>query len=457
MKIMANLLCLFMCICFLSNTLTGCNQRINQNNTNDTSIETEPIRILIDVDFGSNIRSPQVKQSLEKYIETDEGYDSLKKTICDLGGPSEIILEYPPISGDERDAYLTSLRTEILAGKGPDVFICMTGPAYVMDLSQMIDGAVSGNWVDPVFGFPQQAMKHNLFLCLDEYIPKFRYTDWDSLTPVVMKAGKYNQKQYLLPLSFTLPVTLFKKTDVQHDYSKDLTWYDMANAGPELRAASALDSSIYFGNALMPLANTSKDELAFTEEELYSFITKKIDLEREAISDKGLPDYSEKYLSVGFTDTLDKKTFPGDEPLTMVPLYSAKGGYGATITSFAAVNANTSSPDDAAFIIDYILSEECQRSILYSYITYGRSVPTLEGLMQQENGVFDGSSSWNIPANVYDEFCDLRDNIAWAEFETILNVELQKLYKDILDNKNASVETLVHDAYMRMSMEMAES
>lgn len=77
--------------------------------------------------------------------------------------------------------------------------------------------------------------------------------------------------------------------------------------------------------------------------------------------------------------------------------------------------------------------------------------------MQQENGVFDGSSSWNIPANVYDEFCDLRDNIAWAEFETILNVELQKLYKDILDNKNASVETLVHDAYMRMSMEMAES
>lgn len=67
-------------------------------------------------------------------------------------------------------------------------------------------------------------MKRNMFLCLDEYIKEFQFADCESYAPVIMDVGKCDGKQYLLPMSYTLPMAVFKKSDVQHTYSKDMTW-----------------------------------------------------------------------------------------------------------------------------------------------------------------------------------------------------------------------------------------
>lgn len=441
--------------CFLL-TLTGCKPNGTQTKEPEVPIEESSLRVLVDLDAGSYIIQPSVKRALEKFIETDEGYNSFSSTVKALGGPG-VELEFPPAQGEQRDMYLTSLRTEIMAGKGPDVFVCVAGPAYDMNYVSTPEGLAGSGWMEPVFTFPQQAMKRNMFLCLDEYIPDFQFTDWERLTPVIMDAGKYKDKQYLLPMTYTMPITVFKKSDVQHTHSRDMTWNDMLSGSPELKAAAVLDTSIYQGSALAPLADPDKDELAFTEEELLEFMTEKVKLGQEVR--KELPDCSDCRLAVGFDDYSLDKSFSSKDALTMVPLYSRQGGYSATVTSFTAVNANTEYPSAAAFLADYLLSGECQLSSLYAYVTAYSSVPVMEGLMQQETALPGGVAGyWHLSPENYQEFCSLRDNISLVEFSTQLGVEMQKLQGDMRDHNNRkSAENLVHDAYMRMNMMLAES
>ena len=54
----------------------------------------------------------------------------------------------------------------------------------------------------------------------------------------------------------------------------------------------------------------------------------------------------------------DEENGASDE-LTLVPVFSRSGGYYAVITSFAGINVNTKRPDDAFFVVDYIMSKDC--------------------------------------------------------------------------------------------------
>ena len=301
-------------------------------------------------------------------------------------------------------------------------------------------------------------MKRNIFLSLDQYIPDFQFTKWDSLTPVVMDAGKYKEAQYLLPMTYTVPMTIFKKSDFEHIPSKDMTWDDMLQSGPELKAAASLMSTSIdrLSSALMPLSAPDKDELSFTEEELMDFMTRRFEAGQESLSNDSLPSFYDDLLSVSFNDeSVLPEGFTDDDELTLVPLYSRSGGVSAAVTSFAAVNANTQYPKAAAFLVDYLLGEECQRSTLYAYPTLRRSLPVMEGLMQKDTPL---SGEWSLSPENYDALCALRSAISRTEFATPLDLELSRLPYSIRDPKNQkSPETLIHDASMRMNMMLAES
>ena len=422
------------------------------------AVEQEPLRVFIDVDVDSNIISPTLREPLNKYEETTlkngrKLHNSFETVIKNLGGP-ELELEFPPNDASKREPYISNLRTEILAGKGPDVFVCAAGWSYRSDPD---DPAGDGDMY-PMFNFPQSAMKRNIFLSLDRYIPDFQFTKWDSLTPVVMDAGKYKEAQYLLPMTYTVPMTIFKKSDFEHTPSKDMTWDDMLQSGPELKAAASLMSTSIgrLSSALMPLSAPDKEELSFTEEERMDFMTRRFEAGQESLSNDSLPPFYDDLLSVSFNDeSVLPEGFTDDDELTLVPLYSRSGGVSAAVTSFAAVNANTQYPKAAAFLVDYLLGEECQRSTLYAYPTLRRSLPVMEGLMQKDTPL---SGEWSLSPENYDALCALRSAISRTEFATPLDLELSRLPYSIRDPKNQkSPETLIHDAYMRMNMMLAES
>lgn len=462
---------LFTAVCFLTLfvAITGCKTNETLTPEGVSSYATEenaaeetdasPLRVLIDVEYGSNVYWLQdsLSRYRTKYINGEEKPISLQTWIENMGGPPSVEIEIAPIRENERDVYLTSLRTEMMSGGGPDVFVCRGGAGFH---EKETNGKINyGEYIEsePLFKFPQQAMKRNMFLALDDYIEKAQFMEWEKLTPVVMDAGKTEKGQFLLPMTYTVATTAFRESDVEHTPSKDMKWEDMLSGGPHmpLAAIAAID---HMGNALAPFADHEHDKLAISEEEMVRYYSEKLD-NREKYKEESAVPYTGFDLKVLHEYDLSfyDEGFNKDDPIVLVPLYSRNGGYMATVTSFAGINANTKRPDDAFFVLDYLLGEECQRSILYAYMTFAQAVPTLEGLMTQDKSVSDGIEEVVIPENFYEQFCAVRDSISFVDFATPLDREFQKLYFDLLTASQESRESIIHDAYMRMNMELAES
>lgn len=171
----------------------------------------KPLRVLIDIAYTDS----EAANSLKQY-PVEKSYRSFEEALEEKGGIADVAVETLPGVGKdmtEREARLTNLRTEIMAGAGPDVYICPTQNDY------------------QVFPYPRQAIEQELFLALDDYLPKAQFTDMGAFLPVLAEAGQYEGKQYLLPLAFTLPVTLFRESEVQHELSDAMTWEDMLQGG----------------------------------------------------------------------------------------------------------------------------------------------------------------------------------------------------------------------------------
>ena len=129
---------LFTAMCFLTSfvAITGCKTNENLTQESVSSYVSEenaaeekdasPLRVLIDVEYGSNVY--WLQDSLanydKEYIHGEWEGISLQDKMGDMGGPSDIEIEIVPIRENERDIYLTSLRTEMMSGGGPDVFVC---------------------------------------------------------------------------------------------------------------------------------------------------------------------------------------------------------------------------------------------------------------------------------------------------------------------------------------------
>ena len=127
------------------------------------------------------------------------------------GGLSNVVIDYLPKSGPERESKLDRLRVEIMAGSGPDVFIMNCSTWGIDSEYTPVE--------EPLILYPEMSMESGLFLPLDEYIENnTRFTDWDKLTQPVLAAGRHERDgQVIVPLAYTLPVLVYKKPDVDLD------------------------------------------------------------------------------------------------------------------------------------------------------------------------------------------------------------------------------------------------
>ncbi len=420
-----------------------------------SSEKTGPLRVFIDVEYGSSVYARIEDELLEYMEEYDQGKKknvSFKARIKDMGGPSSIEIEIPPVQGNDREIYFTGLRTEIMAGGGPDVFVCGAGIGSH-------ENQKTGEYIEsePLFRYPQQAMKRNMFLSLDGYIENAKYMDRENLTSIVMDAGKTEKGQFLLPITYTVPATLFRKSDVEHTPSKEMKWEDMLFGEPYMRLA-AVNAWRYAGSGLAPLGDYDHDKLAMSEEEMVRYFNEKLDNLEKYESESGIPSARGDLRVTGDIPlSFFDGCFEDNDPIALVPLYSRGGGYGAIINSFAGINANAKRPDEAFWVVDYLLGEECQRSGFCAFMTCDRGVPVLEGLMTGKKTVSDGIENWTMSDNLYEQFCAVRDSISFADFATPLDYEMKQLYFDLLEPSTKPRESIIHDAYMRMNMMLAES
>lgn len=421
----------------------------------------EPLRLLVDLELGG-VRFSSIEASTERFLSWAR----------EQGGPEDVEVEYLPGEGAERETAVTRLRTEIMSGKGPDLFLLDCPSTFHLD-------------PDGLFPYPEKAMNSQIFLPLDELIETAGSPDWEKLTPQVMAAGQTEEGQLLVPLAYTFGVTLWKQKDMP-PLETGLTWQEAAESGdPALTFSAAWDPSDsypyqnYLSDVLGDLADYGAEKLAFSQDDLFGLTKEALDLRarRQEGEFDSLPKSLQTVMGVECSSQLffgaDAIGYTGNgDPLTMAPFPNRAGGITATVSSYAGISRNTKRPEDAFALLDLLLDPKLQKESmddgLWDWLLYMTALPIHEELGQEEHRA--ASSGWYLDKDNFQELCRLREQITAAKFNTCLDQRINRLYlscKEALQRQreeggsqeelDREVEKLVSDAYVEMQLMLAES
>lgn len=181
-------LCLLLC--------TGCSASEPETTSSASSKEDEKVKITVAVDIFHTDSIKQLKKCAQML------YPQLQVELIEF--------DYDSYDMGEREAQITAMKSEIMAGKGPDAFIMST----IVPWEQFNN---DGHPVveDRIFRDPNKAIRNRIFLPLDDYIANSQVFSMDDHLSTIMDAGKYDGKQYVLPLTYTYEVYLYNKFDVE--------------------------------------------------------------------------------------------------------------------------------------------------------------------------------------------------------------------------------------------------
>ena len=416
-----------------------------------------PLRIALDLGITQR-----------RYAESGDLEDACSQFIAlaRLNGHLEDFeVEYIPGAGQERITALSRLRTEVMAGEGPDVFICACS-----------DPAAGSP--DVLFPFPEKAALNGLFLPLDEYIKQAKFMEWDQLTPEVMAAGHTDEGQMILPLTYTFHTTIFDQADLNDDYTGPLTWEQaVASDDPVWKAACDENWQLYFGEMFGQLADFQQEKLAFSEDDLLEAVLAAGKLRMEAAETNreaaitsetfGAPRHTSVRFGQPNQDHTIRLTYgsgattdpavdlqSSEQQARMIPLYNREGGVTAIVTAFAAVSRTTKRPGDAFAVVDSLLSKAGFRSALYQNLT---GVPVHEELGQALDRYVNAVPIWYMGRGNFEEYNRIRRQINAARFEGPLDEQLWSLSSLLYSDDFEQTRKKVAEAYSDMVMILAES
>lgn len=126
---------------------------------------------------------------------------------------------------ETRETQIQKLRTQIVAGKGYDVYI----------LNNLRYG--SGEPLDelPLFDNPYKTMQSGVFSPLNDNMNQDSYWKGTSYFDPLLKAGQYEGKQYILPLSFESELFLSNTEGTGNLNGKTLLeWLEYADSSQDL-------------------------------------------------------------------------------------------------------------------------------------------------------------------------------------------------------------------------------
>lgn len=403
----------------------------------------DTLRICIDAEnIGGNIH---------EYARS-EVYNELAEKIKSVLGLDRIILEVVPGSGVERQTALQRLRTEIMAGGGPDVFILNT-----------VGGDPYG-YEKALLNFPEKNMESGLFLPLDRYMENnTQFTDWNVQTKPVLDAGRTEEGQVVIPLTYTFPVTVCPEYAVTVPYTTELSMQQVLQDSETASLGSILytslgapdergersSSSRRLAYLLGELVDYKNEELRFTENELYDMIDTMFSLHDEA--ERCAYQYIEGDAGVHFVHKINLAYF--DTEIALVPSYSSSGGVTASVLSFAGVNRNTNYPEEAFSVIDFLLQEEMQLNSEFYFLMLGRRGVPLQNDLGQNAKPYYGRYFLN--QELFEDLLEIKQQITAVNYNSELDMMLDNLVSSCLWN-DAVLKEEVSEVYSKMERMIGE-
>lgn len=377
-------------------------------------------------------------------------------TLLEEGDSPNILFEFLPEDSAARDTRITNLKTEIMAGGGPDAFLLDSGIVLESD-------------PQPLFEDPESAMRSGLFLPLNDLINESDIINMSNINTTVFDAGKVGNVQYMMPLLYNIGIKVVNADDLSAD-SVPSSWQEVLDCKDEkLKSAMMMGPAFtYPGSTFPSLADYENGRLTFSQEEL---LTRFQEILTDCDSDSSEDCERVSTLSQLSVPLLCDLEASKVKKRAFLPLPNEDGGITANVTAFAAINANAKHPRAAFGVLETMFRKElltCDGITRMNYsddrpydMHYGPNfyftsmTSLVHGISVMDKAFLD-SGSFRIPQEDRDALKQCFDKINHAHFTSQLDSELSYAMTQIY-GANADVEETVAQTYAALQMMLAES
>lgn len=344
-----------------------------QGETETAQTDDEPIElwVLTDITMRDGMNG-QARNAIETFQSENENVS--------------INLEILPVDAKERETRLEQLRVEILAGKGPDVYLMPTNNYLKLDV------AVEGQeyLLEPLFSDVEMTMHNGHFADISTYYDADDGLNKDGLITKVMDAGVIDGERYILPLRYNFPVMYADtarlaefEVDKERLYSGNIM--DLMDLAIETEdqmlaggAVSVLEQRGLFLSLFPDVLDYEKGKVNLTQKELASFLTKlqqvraltkadyacyySVDVRRYVQSEESLSSrrYPIMQRLLGDAIAIISVSKAAGDDITMIPLRATDGSLVAHVTYYGAVGSSCENPEVAYEFLRMFLQEDMQ-------------------------------------------------------------------------------------------------
>lgn len=322
--------------------------------------------------------------------------ETLKEEFESIHEDVVIDLDVLPIDAEEREIYLDSLRVQILAGEGPDIYLFPTSNT----INYMVGIYGHSTTVDLLFADVTQCMYNGLFYDISEFYDADADIQKDQLMQGVMDAGCIGDARYVLPMHYNMPVIYadtakLKESGLDMDALESgiLDMYQSAiDLGDELWACGV--ECIKARYSLFPNAiDYETDKVNLTVEELSDFLRlhqqvktlvgnnykhrNSLDVYTYVVTDFSHITFRYPMRVGTLNDLINYKMMANanEVDLTVIPVRGVDGTLTAEVTYYGAVSANCQNPELAYEYLSMFLSENAQWDLYRRLTKYGGGNP----------------------------------------------------------------------------------
>ena len=348
-----------------------------------------------------------------------------------------------PQKQDEAEIKLTEIRTEIMSGGGPDIFILDTLNPHAVEAQVVL------------FDNVEKTMHSEIFLPLDEYIGKAQYMHTDAYDPVIFNSGKTEEGQLVLPIYYNYYLSAVAQTDAEEPVAMPSTWDEVVADRDTYIQKIAPFFMCRFYDVFGKYTDYDSRKLLYTEDDMLVRVQEAI-----AYNNAQWENGDTKIVSKGFFSTvLDYLATDRDTKHKFYATPSVSGGITAYVSRYAAINRNTKYPEDAFSILDMLFSDQvmCNEGFADGEIHYANlvvnsrmvySAPVHEEAFRKDYKLSDEDAR---------ALEDLNSQITAVGYYSALDLDLLEMYNQCLYvSDEAKQREIVNSIYTKMQMKLAE-
>lgn len=343
---------------------------------------------------GCSLQSTSKDETATLWVVTEEstadGMNQQAKMIAQRMEESNegltVKLDILPADAQKREIPLKQLHNQIMAGKGPDVYLLPTGSTVLADRSYSYDKIE----VEPVFMDAVQAMRNGIFADIQELYNADHTLGKSSLKQEIMDAGCLGESRYVLPLRYNIPI-IYTTSQAWEELGlgQDSSITALVNAALAQENVSLAASGILMPTDLSLLPQPfdyEKEEILLTAKEIADYMrlyqawdavifenipnirdiwVYQIDidnlryyiLENSYWGKEGYPLFTNTLVECMDTVMITRKE---NQKLVMLPLQATDGSMVASVTYFGAVGSCCKNKALAYDFLRQFLTEEFQ-------------------------------------------------------------------------------------------------